>query len=158
QQHIVLRGQCKQPDQIDGIVTKDILILEGYPAILDAEIAGRAQLCAGAPGEWRQKAVQLRHALELLHLETRTDDARQIADILGNQKVVLHEALDGYERTAAAVMQALGHQRLHIEGEPFLGFAREEMQMTADRPEKVLAAPIKAVLRGGEKAGFHPVL
>ena len=62
--------------------------------------------------------------LELLDLERRAQDGGQIADVLGDQEIVLHEALDGAQAAAVDIAEALGHCRLHVEGQALLGPAR----------------------------------
>ena len=107
----------------------------------------RRSLRAAAPAEGRQKRVEARQRLQLLHLKRRADDAGQVADFLGDEEIVLHEALDGAQARVAAIAEPLGHQRLQIEGQALLGPAGQEMQVAAHRPEEALAtaeAPIFA--------------
>ena len=70
----------------------------------------------------------------------------EVADVLGDQEVVLHEALDRAQAAALHVAQPLGHRRLHVEGQPLLRAPRQEMQVAAHRPEEVHAAAEGGVL------------
>ncbi len=88
--------------------------------------------------------------LVLLDLERRAQDGGQIADILGDQEIVLHEALDRAQPATVDVAQALGHDRLHVERQAFLGAAGQEMQLAPDRPEEILAPAEGGVLVGRE--------
>ena len=72
--------------------------------------------------------------LDLLHLQRRAQDRREVADVLGDQEVVLHEALDRAQAAALDVAQPLGHRRLHVEGQPLLRAPRQEMQVAAHAP------------------------
>ncbi len=94
-----------------------------------------------------------RRALELLHLERRAQDRRQVADVLGDEEVVLHEALDGPEPALLLVAELLGEERLQIEGQPFLGAPRQEVQEAAHRPEEVLALAEGPCFLAREDAG-----
>ena len=78
--------------------------------------------------------------LELLHLERRAHDAGQLAHFLGDQEIVLHEALDRAQPGVPAIAEPLGHGLLHVEAEPLLGPVGEEVQVAAHRPQEALAA------------------
>ena len=84
--------------------------------------------------------------LDLLDLQRRAQDGGEVADVLGDQEVVLHEALDRAQAAALDVAQPLGHRLLHVEGQPLLGAARQEMQVAAHGPQEVLAAAEGGVL------------
>ena len=80
-------------------------------------------------------------------LERRADDRGEIADILGDEKVMLHEALGAREAGAIMIAEFRGEHRLQIEGEALLGAAGHEMQLAAHAPQKFLAALEQRQLR-----------
>ena len=74
----------------------------------------------------------------VLGLELGAEDAGQVADLLGDQEVVLHEALDAARAGAVAVAHAPRDLRLHVEGQPLLGPAGQVVQVAAHRPQEVV--------------------
>ena len=68
----------------------------------------------------RKKRLKPGERLELLHLQRRAQDGRQVADVLGDEEVVLHEALDGDQAAAVVVAELCGQPRLHVEGQHLL--------------------------------------
>ena len=90
----------------------------------------------------------------MLLLERGAEDPGQRADLLGDQVVVLHEALDGARRPAVAIAQAMRDLGLQVEGQALLGAPGQIVQVTAHRPEKA-ARPVE--LAQGV-AGQHAVL
>ena len=145
-----LLGLGKEADQVDGIALEHVRVGDVEAAVVDAEVAGGADLAARAPAERIEQAGEPRPGLVLLDLQRRAYDGGEVADILGDEEVVLHEALDRTQAAAADVAQPLGHDRLHVEGQPLLGSAGQEMQMAADGPEEILAPAEGGVFVGGE--------
>ena len=86
----------KEADEVDGIALEDVGVGYVEPAIVDAEIAGRADVAARAPAQGIEQPAEPGGRLDLLHLQRRAQDGREVADVLGDQEVVLHEALDGF--------------------------------------------------------------
>ena len=64
-----------------------------------------ADLAARAPAQRIEQAAEPGERLDLLHLQRRAQDGRQVADVLGDQEVVLHEALDGAQAAALDVAE-----------------------------------------------------
>ena len=60
----------------------------------------------------------------LLLFEQRAEDARQIADVLRDQEIVLHEPLDAAAAGVVGVAHALRDLALQVEGQPVLGAVR----------------------------------
>ncbi len=77
---------------------------------------------------------------------------------------MLHEALDVGLAGAGRIAELAGDRPLHVEAQALLGPAGEEMQVAADRPEKLLAAAEERKLARREQANcdqfvrvLHPV-
>ena len=113
---------------------------------------------AALPAERRQKRAEARQRLQLLHLESRADDAGELANFLGDEEIVLHEALDGAQAGMPAIAELFRHQRLKIEAQALLGALGEKMQLAAHRPEEALAAAEAAVFGWGEHPGIDELL
>ena len=75
---------------------------------------------APARADAAEEAVQARRALRLALLELRADDARQVADVLGDEEIVLHEALGRLQAGMHLVAEAARKLRLQVEGKPLL--------------------------------------
>ena len=75
--------------------------------------------------------------LGLLLLQRRAEDAGQVADVLGDQEIVLHEALDRRQTGMAGVAEPLGDLALDVEMQPLLGLAGEEVHVAAHRPQEI---------------------
>src|SRR5262249_8668294 len=71
--------------------------------------------------------------------ERRREDTGQVADILGDEEIVLHEALDMLQSVMRFVTQAFGKVGLPVEAQTVFGALGEEMQMATHRPQQVLA-------------------
>src|SRR5262249_6239727 len=79
----------------------------------------------------------------LLGLEEGAEDARQVADILGDQEIVLHEALYAARPGMVGVAHAAADLGLDVEGEALLGAPRQVVEMAAHRPQEFLR-PVEA--------------
>ena len=89
-----LLGLGEEADEVDGIALEHVRVGDIEPAVVDAEIAGSADLAARAPAQRIEQSAKPRRGLDLLDLERRAQDGREVAHVFGNQEVVLHEALD----------------------------------------------------------------
>ena len=147
----------KEADEIDGIAREDIGVGDVEPPVVEPEIAARARLAARAPVE-RIEELQRRRGLDLLHLQGRAQHRSQVSHVLGDQEIVLHEALDGPQAAAVDIAEPLGHGALDIEGEALLGAPGQEVQVAPDLPEEVLAAAEGDVLIVREELALAPVL
>ena len=150
----MLVGQREQADEIHRILGEGILADGIDAAILDAEVGGATELGAATPTERRKQCVERGQALQLLQLERRADDTGQIADFLGDEEIMLHEALDRAQAGMALIAEPLCHQLLHVEAKPFLGPACQEMQLATHRPEEALAAAEAPIFVAVEDAGL----
>jgi hypothetical protein len=104
--------------------------LDVEPVALDTE-AGDA-----APAGQRAQAKARRPLV--VGFEGRAKDTGQIADILGGQEIVLHQALDVAGSGMGLVAHARGDLHLQVESEPLLGAAGQVMQVAAQGPEIVV--------------------
>src|SRR5262249_33070377 len=127
-------------DEIDRVLLKDRRVFDVQAARVDPEIGRGSELSACAPRQRPNEIAERWNGLQLPQLEARANGASQIADIFGDQKIMLHEPLDAKQPFAAAITERLSHSRLKVEGQALLGLTREKMQVTADRPEESLAA------------------
>src|SRR5580693_1535456 len=95
ERQIVLLRQVKQPDQIDRIAPEDVGAGDVDAVVVDGEVVGLAQ---GAPAarraQARHHAAEHRRGLGLALLEAGAEDGGEVADMLGGEEIVLHEALD----------------------------------------------------------------
>src|SRR5438309_8552892 len=104
----------KEPQQRYWVRFEKILGWDGQPLALDDESAEGAP--AAAPSHPREAVLAL-----LIGFKDRAKDPGQVADILSNQEIVLHEALDAPGACAIGVPHSTRDFGLHIEGQPFLG-------------------------------------
>ena len=155
---LLLVGKGEQADEVHRVLGKDVLVDGADAAVLDAEVGGAAKMGAALPAERRQKRAEARQRLQLLHLERRADDAGELANFLGDEEIVLHEALDGAQAGMPAIAELFRHQRLQIEAQALLGAVGEKMQLAAHRPEEALAAAEAAVFGWGEHPGLDELL
>ena len=87
----------------------------------------------GAPARPREAALAL-----LVGFEDGAEDAGQVADILGDQEIVLHEALDAAAAGVVGVAHAGADLGLHVEGQALLGALGEIVQVAAHGPQEGL--------------------
>ena len=116
-------GDPEQADQIDRIALEDVGADDVDAIVLDLEILGvgdRARPAAQAPDE----PVEHRRRLGLPLLERGADDRGQIADVLGDQEIVLHEALDVGLPGARRIAELAGDRPLQVEAQTLLGAGR----------------------------------
>ena len=93
-----------------------------------------------APPEFSHETVEHRARLGLALLQRRADDIGEIADILGDGEIMLHEAFDRRQAVAGRIAQPLRDEALQIEAQALLGAPGDEMHGAADFPQESLAA------------------
>jgi hypothetical protein len=136
----VVLGHVEQPDHV-------------RPAGLELVLAGQRQAAADdGKAVDRLLAAQEEQpaaagAMVVLRLQRRADDARQVADGLGVDEVVLHEALDRARAAALAVAHAPADLRLHVEGQPLFRTVGEIVQMATQGAQIGLRLGAAAALR-----------
>ena len=108
---------------------------DGYrqPLAIEQEAAERPP--PGAPAHPGKPALAL-----LVGFEDRAEDPGQIADILGDQEIVLHEPFDPAASRIIGVAHPPRDFGLQVEGEALFGAAGEVVEMAANRPQKALGA------------------
>src|SRR5205814_10320608 len=104
-----------------------------------------------------EKAVEHRGRLAVVLLERGTEDAGEVADFLGDEEVVLHEALDVAEAGMRGIAEADGHAALEVEGKPLFAAAGHEVQVAAYRPQEILGFQEAGELGTREDAGLDQI-
>ena len=136
---VVPVGEPEQADQVHRIALERALARKVDAVVVDDEVVGFEPAAAAAP-EAPDHAVEHRPVLRLACLELGADDRGEVADLLRDAKIRLHEALDPGERAAPGLAHALGELALQLEAETLLGPAGREMHVAADPPQEFLAA------------------
>ena len=126
--HSAAVRMVEEPDQRDWIPLEQIVIDDVDASSLNDE-----------PGEpflplTDTRQAEARLPLELL-LESRAEDAREVAHFLGDEIVMLHETFDAARTRAVRVPHAPSDPRLGVEGQPLLRAMRQIVQMAAHGPE-----------------------
>ena len=99
-------------------------------------------------------AVEHRRGLCLALLQRGAEDRGEVADILRDQEVVLHEALDVAHAGMLRVAEPHRDLALDVERQPLLGAAHDEMHVAAHRPEEILSVAEHLVFRLVEHAAL----
>ena len=127
-------------DQVDRVALEHIGLREPDAVLVDDEVFAFRELASLHRPQSRHHAAQHRHALGVAVFQLRAQDGGEVADILGDQEVVLHEALDVLQAGMLGVAEPHGDLALDVERQALLGAAHEKMHVAAHRPEKILAA------------------
>src|SRR5262245_30598569 len=146
EREIMFLRQMKDADQIDGIALEYAGLRETNAILVDDEIIAFQERAPRPLTESRHQAAEHRHALGVAVFQFRAEDGSQIADILCDQEVVLHEALDILQAGMFGIAKPHGDLALDIERQAFLGAAHEKMHVAANRPKEVLAAAEQLIL------------
>jgi hypothetical protein len=101
---------------------------------------------------------QHRHGLGLPVLQRRAQDGGEVAHVLGDQEVMLHEALDLLEAGVLGVAEPHRDLALDVERQPLLRAPHQEVHVAADRPQEVLAAAEQLELVAVEHAALRQLL
>ncbi len=161
---IVAVRQPEHADEIDRIAGEGLLVRDGDAVVIDLEVGALLEAAARFRAQLGDETVEDRSRLFVALFQLGAEDGGEVADILGDEKIVLHEALDVDQAVVIAVAEAGGELALQVEGQALFRAAGEEVQVAADRPEEGLAAPEHLRLATGEDAlagellvGLHPV-
>ena len=153
---IVLLCQPKNPDQVDRILLEHVGCGEIDTVVVDDEIVavGYPAAVVGRP-QPRHHPAQHRRRLGLLVFQLGAQDRGEVADVLGDQEIVLHEAFDILHAGMRGITEPDRDLALHVERQPLLGAAGKEMDVAANRPQEIGAAAEGAVFLRVEHAVFQ---
>ena len=140
ERQIVLLRETEDADQVDGIAAEHAAVGDGDAVLVDDEVVAAGELHALDRAQARHHAAQHRHALGVAVLQLGTQDGGQVADVLGDQKIMFHEALDVLLARVLGVTEPHRDLALDVEGQPLFGAAGDEMHVATHRPEEILAA------------------
>ena len=159
EREIVFLREPEDPDQVDRVVLEDIGRGEIDAVVVDDEIVavGHPPPVRARP-QPRHHAAQHRRRLGLLVFQLGAQDRGEIADVLGDQEVVLHEAFDILHAGMRGVAEPDRDLALHVERQPLFGAAGEEMDIAADRPQEIGAAAEGAVFLRVEHAALEQLV
>ena len=145
-------GDPEQADEIDRIALEDVGSddVDAIVSTLKSFASAIARVRAPQPPD---ETVEHRRRLGLALLERGADDRGQVADVLGDQEIVLHEPFDVGLAGARRIAELAGDRPLHVEAQALLGAAGEEMQAAAHRPQEFLAAAEQREFARREQAG-----
>ncbi len=145
-------GDPEQPDQVDRIAFERVVADDVDAIVVDLEILGvrdRAGSTPQAPDEPAKRGRSLRVPI----LERRADDRGQIADVLGDEEIVLHEPLDVDQPRAGRIAELTGDRALDVKTQPLFCPAGEEVEPAAHAPEEFLASAKERELPRREQSG-----
>src|SRR5207245_10643972 len=111
---IVLLPDMKEPQQPDRVFLEEILRRNSQPFAVYDKAAERAP--AGAPTHPGKPPLVL-----LVGFENGAEDPGQVADVLGDEEVMLHEALDPAAARVGGVSHPPADLGLQVECPPLLG-------------------------------------
>ena len=97
---VVTVGQREQADEVDRVALEGVVAADVDAVVLDDEVVGVEPRGATA-AEAAEEAVEHRPVLGLARLQLGADDGGEVADVLGDREVGLHEALDAGQPAAA---------------------------------------------------------
>ena len=138
----------EEPDQVDRVFRERIIGGNRQALALEDEAVEVAALQREA------RQAETRRPL-VLALDRSTEDAGQVADVLGDQVIVLHEALDAARAGVVAIAHAPADLALDVEGQPLLRALRDQMQVEAQGPQEVVRLGEGAGLGLGDDALRH---
>ena len=158
ERQIVFLREMEDADQIDRVAFENVLVGDIDAVVVDDEVLALAERMPGTRAKARHHAAEHRHGLGLAVLELGAQNGGEIADVLGNQEVMLHETFDITQPGVLGVAQPHRDLALDLEGEPLLRPAGEKMHVAAHGPEKIAAATEAAVLARVVDAQFDQFL
>ena len=115
-------------------------------------------MARAAPPQAPDEAVERRRRLGVALLQRRAHDRRQVADILGDQEVVLHEAFDVGQPRPGRIAELTGDRPLDVEAEALLGAAGEKVEPASHRPQEFLATAKQRELARRKQPGRHQLM
>ena len=149
-------GDVEEADQVDRIALEDVRARKRDAAAVIDEFQ-RAGDLADAVGEAAERRGEPGKLLGLLVFEGGAEDAGEVADVLGHQEIVLHEALDGGQAGVIVIAEGFGDFALDVEGQALFGLAGQEMHVAAHRPEEIVGLLEELVFLAREHAELDQV-
>src|SRR6266446_6220733 len=138
----MLLRNMKEPQERHRVLLEEILGRYRQPLAVKDETAELPP--PGAPAHPGEPALAL-----LIGFEDRAEDSGQIADVLGDQEIILHEPLDPAAVRVIRVAHLPRNFGLQVESEPFFGATGQIVEMAAQRPKKTLGVvePLRLLRR-----------
>ncbi len=140
ERQIVLLPQPEDADQVDRVAPEGVRVRDVDAIVVDDKVIRLEHDAPRTRLEARHHAVEHRHGLRFTFFQPRAENRGQVADVLGDQEVVLHEALDILHAGMRRVAKPHRDLALDVERKPFFGAAGDEMHVAAHRPEEILGA------------------
>ena len=133
---------------------------EARRALAERVLADRRDAPAGdvepvAEGPRHRSGAVDRSGVEPLSLQHRAEDPRELAHLLRDEEVVLHEPLDGEIAAARPVAHARRDLGLPVEGEAILRPLADDVEVRPDPPQEILRPREAVVLVLAEHAPLH---
>ena len=102
---VVAVGEVEDADEVDRVALEDLSSAIVDAVVVDDEV-GRAGILRRPAAAETEEAVEHRGRLAVVLLERGAEDAGEVADLLGDEEVVLHEALDVAQAGMRGVAEA----------------------------------------------------
>src|SRR4029079_9987857 len=131
---IVLLRQMENADEIDRITLEAIRLCKQDAVLVDDEVFAFGKLAPLHRPQALHDAAEYWHALGVAVFQFGAQDSRQVADILGDEEVVLDEALDVLKAGMLGVAESQRDLPLDVERQPLFGATHEKMHVTAHGP------------------------
>ena len=128
---VALVRHAEEADHRDRIALEGVFVRHVQPLAIGDE----ALDLAAAQAEARHPETRA-SAMSVFH--RGAEDPGEVPHLLGDQIIVLHEALDAARARMVGVSQAGAEFRLHVERQPLLGPADQEMQVAAQGAEELM--------------------
>ncbi|CAI8401443.1 MAG: Uncharacterised protein [Hyphomonas sp. TMED17] len=128
--HTGLISRLKQAHQISRSGQEQLILIDTHPPADYAKITARQGLFAICP----QEPTQSSWFRFLLRLELCRKNTGQTANILGSNKVSLHETLDTKLPGPVEISHPVGELGLEVKTQTFFRSTCQKVQMTAHSP------------------------
>ena len=142
-----------EADEVDRIAFESVGADDVDAVVIDLEV-DRVVERLRPPPQPAKEAVEPLGRLGLPLFERGADDCGQVADVLGDEEIMLHEPFDVGLAGPRGVAEPLGDRPLHVEAQPLLGATSEEMEVAAHPPQEFFAAREQSEFALREQARF----
>src|SRR5436305_1798640 len=154
QDQIVPLCEMEDAHQVDWVAREHVLVGHHDTVVIDVKILSLAERAACARTESRHHPAEHRHGLRLAVFELGAKNSREIADVLCDQEIVLHESLDVPQSRTFGVAESHRDLTLDVERQALLGAPGEEVHVAADGPEEILTTAEQKIFTAIEHAFF----